>query len=175
MRIRVFISGVFALLVLPNYGHAQSLAGLLQSSQCPSPVYFPVETYYAGRISLEHNRVRIQVNDLGTIPARDDFLKRSHAQKNEIFPKMDTIHEFTTGGEADFGSLPSDVYKGLEKSGGRYFFKVRGSGEELKKVKVLHRSIPPHGQVVIQEVSVPDYFSRIRKNAIEPVLQRCRK
>jgi hypothetical protein len=88
---------------------------------------------------------------------------------------MDTIHEFTTTGEADFGALPSDVYKGLEKSHDRYFFKVRGSGEELRKVKVLHRFIPPHGQVVIQEVTVADYVSRIRKTAIEPTLQRCRK
>lgn len=174
MKNERLLSAALTALLAAGVAQAQSLADLVTNSKCRFPVYFAAETFYAGRIFPDRNRVKVQVVDFGTAAARDDFLKRSHAQQDEIFPKMDTIHEFSTSGEADFGSLPLDVYKGIEKSGERYYFKVRGTGADVKKVKVLYRFIPPHGQVVIHEVNAADYFERLRKDAIEPALRRCR-
>ena len=155
-------------------GFAQELAELVEKSRCTMPVYFPVETYYAGRISRDKSRIRVDIRDLMTARERDDFLKKGAAAKNEAFLKADTIHEFITSGDLPFGESPTDVYKGLEKAGEHYFFKVRGMGEEIKKVKLNYRTIPPHGLVVIQEINAVEYFNRVLKNCIVPALARCR-
>ncbi len=166
---------LIALILVPVCGRAQALGELLAKTRCALPIYFPVETSYAGRLLLDHNRIKIQVNDFGSRVARDAFMKKNRAGKDDAFAKTESIHEFSTSGKAEFGSLPSDVYRGLEKTGDRYFFKVRGSGESLKQVKVQYRFVPAHGQVVIQEVAVLDYFSRISKAAIIPAIQSCPK
>jgi hypothetical protein len=155
-------------------GPAQDLAELLEKSRCTMPVYFPVETYYAGRIWRDKSRIKIDIRDLMTTRERDDFLKKGAKARNEAFLKAETIHEFGTTGELPFGESASDVYKGLEKAGDRYYFKVRGVGEELSKVKLNYRSVPPHGLVVIQEINAVEYFNRVLKNAIAPALARCR-
>jgi hypothetical protein len=155
-------------------GHAQDILPLLEQSRCTLPVYFPVETYYAGKLTHEKSRIKIQVNDFGTAKERDDFLRRSPASKDAAFAKTETVHEFTTSGELPFGDSPTDVYMGLEKSGDRYFFKVRGAGEKVKSVKLNYRYIPPHGLVVIQEIDAVEYVQRILKSSIAPALARCK-
>lgn len=155
-------------------GFAQDLAELLEKTRCTMPVYFPVETYYAGRILRDKSRIKIDIRDLMTARERDDFLKKGAAARNGAFLKAETIHEFSTTGDLPFGESPSDVYKGLEKAGERYYFKVRGLGEEIRKVKVNYRTIPPHGLVVIQEINAVEYFNRVVKNWIAPALARCR-
>ena len=155
-------------------GRAQALDGLLQKSGCTQAVYFLVETVNVGRIFKEKNLIKIQVNNFETPTTRDTFLAGTPSQKNAQFPKMEPVHEFITRGEQPFGASGSDSYKGLEQSGKIFFFRFRGAGEELKKLKVSYRSIPPHGQLVVQEIGLLDYFSRMMKTSLLPALSRCR-
>jgi hypothetical protein len=165
---------VFVAAVFHDFARAQALDDLLQKSRCTQAVYFPVETVNVGRMFKEKNLIKVQVNNLETPAARDAFLTGTTAQKNAQFPKMEPVHEFITRGGQPFGAAASDSYKGLEQSGKMFFFKYRGAGEELKKLRVSYRSIPPHGQLVIQEIGLLDYFGRMMKTGVLPALNHCR-
>ncbi len=174
-RLLIKTAGAVAIFIAPGIsGRAQALDALLQKSGCTQAVYFPVETVNVGRIFKEKNLIKIQVNNFETPATRDTFLTGTPSQKNAQFPKMEPVHEFITRGEQPFGASGADSYKGLEQSGKIFFFRFRGAGEELKKLKVSYRSIPPHGQLVVQEIGLLDYFSRMMKTGLLPALSRCR-
>jgi hypothetical protein len=168
-----FAAGTLLLAALPEWAHAQTLLAMLDQSNCNLPVFFPVETFYAGRMAKPRSIIRIQINNFTTKRSRDDFLKKSTAEKDEIFPTKEPAHEFITMGKAPFGSALTDSYKGLEQSGKLYLFRFRGSGEQLQQVRVEYRHVPEHGQVVKEEIGVIEYFDKMLEEKIKPALEAC--
>jgi hypothetical protein len=168
-----YAAGALFLATLPKRAEAQTLLGMLEQSSCKLPVYFPIETFYAGRIVKPRSVIRIQINNFTTTSARNTFLEKSAAEKEEIFITREPTHEFITMGKAPFGSAVTDSYKGLEQSGKLFLFKFRGSGEQLKQLQVTYRHVPDHGQVVREEISVIDYFAKMLEESIQPALEGC--
>jgi hypothetical protein len=168
-----YLAGALCLGSLPRRAHAQTLLAMLEQSSCTLPVYFPIETFYIGRLIKPRSIIRIQINNFTTQSSRNSFLKKSSTEKDEIFPTREPTHEFMTMGKAPFGSAPTDSYKGLEQSGKLYLFKFRGSGDQLQQLKVSYRHIPEHGQVVKEEIGVIEYFAQMLEERIKPALEGC--